>query len=74
MVTNPMVPFIIGAIVGMVLASIIYLTCNTVGTLRIDHTSSEKDISRIEIDELDSLNDKSRIVLKIDHDADLSHK
>ena len=74
MVTNPMVPFIIGAIVGMVLASIIHLACNTVGTLRIDHTSSEKDIYRIEIDDLDSLNDRSRIVLKIDHDADLSHK
>lgn len=74
MVTNLVVPFIVGAIVGMVLASIIYLACNTVGTLRIDHTSSEKDIYRIEIDDLDSLNDKSRIVLKIDHDADLSHK
>lgn len=73
MITNPWVPFIVGTIVGMVLASLIYLACNTVGTLKIDHTSSEKDIYRIEINDLEELNHRSRIVLKVDHDADLSH-
>ena len=73
MISNPLVPFIVGIIVGMVLASLIYLVCNTVGTLKIDHTSSEKDIYRIEINDLEELNHCSRIVLKVDHDADLSH-
>lgn len=74
MITNPWIPFIVGIIVGMVLASLIYLACNTVGTLKIDHTNSEKDIYRIEINDLEELNHRARIVLKVDHDADLSHE
>ena len=73
MIINPWVPFIVGIIAGIVLAIFIYLACNTVGTLKIDHTSSEKDIYRIEINDLEELNHRSRIVLKVDHDADLSH-
>lgn len=45
-----------------------------VGTLRIDHFNPEKDIYRFEIDNLDALNKKSKIVLRIDHHADLSQK
>ena len=74
MITNPWVPFIVGIIAGMVLVSLIYLACNTVGTLKIDHTSSEKDIYRIEINDLEELSHRSRIVLKVDNDADLSHE
>ena len=74
MISNPLVLFIVGIIVGMVLASLIYLVCNTVGTLKIDRTSSEKDIYRIEINDLEELNHRARIVLKVDHDADLSHE
>ena len=74
MITNPWIPFIVGIIVGMVLASLIYLVCNTVGTLKIDHTNSEKDIYRIEINDLEELNHRARVVLKVDHDADLSHE
>ena len=74
MITNPWVLFIAGIIVGMALASLIYLVCNTVGTLKIDHTSSEKDIYRIEINDLEELNHRARIVLKVDHGADLSHE
>ena len=73
MITNTWILFIVGIIVGMVLASLIDLACNTDGTLKIDHTSSEKDIYRIEINDLEELNHRSRIVLKVDHDADLSH-
>ena len=44
------------------------------GTLKIDHSNPEKDVYRFEIDDLDKLNTKTRIVLKIDHDANLSQK
>ena len=74
MITNPWIPFIVGIIVGMVLTSLIYLACNTVGTLKIDRTSSEKDIYRIEINDLEELNHRTRVVLKVDHNADLSHE
>ena len=44
------------------------------GTLRIDHSNPEKDVYLFEIDSLDDVNNKKRIVLKIDHNADLSQK
>ena len=44
------------------------------GTLRIDHSNPEKDIYRIEIDNLDELKKKNRVLLYIDHHADLSQK
>lgn len=73
MVNNLWVVFIVGILVGMVIAIVIYASCKTVGVLKIDRTSSDKDIYRIEIDDLGKLDNKSRIILKIDHDADLSH-
>lgn len=73
MVNNPWVIFIVGILVGMVIAVIIYTACKTAGVLKIDHTNPDKDIYRIEIDDLSKLDHKSRIILKIDHDADLSH-
>lgn len=44
------------------------------GTLKIDHSNPEKDVYRFEIDDLSKLDNKSRIVLKIDHDAKLSQE
>ena len=74
MITNPWVYFIAGITVGTVLECLISLFRSTVGTLKIDHTSSEKDIYRIEINDLEELSRRSRIVLKVDNDADLSHE
>lgn len=42
------------------------------GTLRIDHSNPEKDIYRIDIDNLDELSNKKEIILKVDNDAHLS--
>lgn len=44
------------------------------GTLRIDHSNPEKDIYRIELDDLDELKKKRRVILYVDHHADLSQK
>ena len=73
MVNNLWVVFIVGILIGMVIATVIYASCKTAGVLKIDHTSSDKDIYRIEINDLSKLDHESRIILKIDHDADLSH-
>lgn len=72
MANNLWVVFIVGILVGMVVAVIIYTACKIAGVLKIDHTNPDKDIYRIEIDDLSKLDHKSRIILKIDHDADLS--
>lgn len=66
--------FIIGAIFGSIVYAIVQYITVAHGTLRIDHTDPEKDVYRFEIDNLDKLNKKSYVELKIDHDADLSQK
>lgn len=67
-----MIYFIIGVIMG----AIGYAICQHIfvahGTLRIDHSNPEKDVYRFEIDDLEKLNKKAYIELKIDHHADLS--
>lgn len=44
------------------------------GTLRIDHSNPEKDLYRLDIEDLVSLDKKTYFKLKIDHNADLSQK
>lgn len=65
---------IIGMIIGSIISNIIFYYKVGVGTLRIDHTNPEKDVYRIEMGDLDKLKKKKRLILKIDHDADLSQK
>ena len=60
--------FILGMLVDYIFSS----KDTTRGVLRIDHSSEEKDIYRFEINDLENLNKKNKIVLKIDHYADLS--
>lgn len=66
-----MLSFILGAIFGLVVTCICFAT-RTVGKLKIDHSNPEKDLYRLEIDDLDKLSKKKIIVLEIDHKADLS--
>ena len=66
--------FIGGLFIGIALTGLYFLIRSTSGTLRIDHTNPEKDVYRFEIDDLDSINKKKRIELKIDHNANLSQK
>ena len=44
----------------------------SIGVLRIDHSNPEKDIYRFELDSLDNLSRKKKIVLRVDNHADLS--
>lgn len=65
---------IITAVISSALTSIFLHLGSAHGTLRIDHSNPEKDIYRIEIDNLDELKKKNRALLYIDHHADLSQK
>ena len=64
--------FVIGILIG-VIVGLLYPHKSS-GVLRIDHSNPEKDIYRFEINDLDYLNKKKKkkIVLKIDHNANLS--
>ena len=67
-------PFVLGLIIGVVLMIVIPFVHKPSGTLRIDHSNPEKDVYRFDIDDLDSLSKKARIVLRVDNEADLSQK
>ena len=63
-----------GPVVGFGVAYVMFnLRCAS-GTLRIDHSNPEKDLYRFDIYDLDTLDKKVFIKLKIDHNADLSQK
>lgn len=65
---------IVGALIGSIVTLIFHRMFFTSGTLRIDHSNPEKDLYRFEINDLDSIDKKRRIVLKIDHNAQLSQE
>lgn len=63
-----------GAGLGSLVTYIFSVTRETGGTLRVDHSNPEKDAYLFEIDDLDNLDKKKRIVLNIDHNARLSQR
>ena len=64
----------IGAIIGSIVANIYHYMHTSAGTLRIDHSNPDKDVYRIELDDIDNLSKKKRIVLQIDNNAELSQE
>lgn len=65
---------IVGFVVGLLMNVINRLLERPAGVLKIDRSNPEKDVYRFEIDDLDSLHKKKRIVLKIDNDVAISHE
>ena len=63
-----------GLFIGSLVVNIIYLVKRASGVLRIDHSNPEKDVYRIEIENLDDLSKKKHVILKIDNNANLSQK
>lgn len=66
--------FLVGVIVGLLIAWIMYRLKTTHGILKIDTSNIEQDIYRICIDDLDNLSKKKRVVLKVDPNATLSQE
>ena len=60
--------FILGFILGWLYPR------KTVGILKIDRSDPKKDRYQFEILDLDILDKKTKIFLRVDHDADLSQK
>ena len=65
---------ILCSLIGSVITWIIFSCKTAYGTLRIDHSNPEKDVYRFDVDDIDKLSKKKRIVLKVDNNADLSQK
>lgn len=64
---------ILTAVISSTLTSLFLHLGSAHGALRIDHSNPEKDIYRIELDNLDDLR-KKRVILYVDDHADLSQK
>lgn len=63
--------FLLGALLEGLVSSAIDAIQSARGVLRIDHSNPDKDVYRIEIDDLDKLSKKKRVYLRVDHNADL---
>lgn len=60
--------FVLGLLIGLI------FVYRSSGVLKIDHSNPEKDVYRFDVDNLDKLSKKRRIVLRVDNNADLSQK
>lgn len=65
-------PYFLGAIIGAIISWLFSKIRGVSGTLKIDHSNPEKDIYRIELNNLDVLSKKHRVVLKVDNNAKLT--
>ena len=65
---------VITSLVSSIVTVLIIFFKSAHGTLRIDHSDSNKDIYRLELDDLDVLTRKKLVILDIDHHANLSQK
>ena len=66
--------FLAGAICGGIIVNVIFILKTTYGVLRIDHSNPEKDIYRLEINDLEHVSSKKRIALTVDNNANLSQE
>lgn len=65
---------IIGSLIGVIVTLIFQRMLFTSGVLKIDHSNPDKDVYRLCIDDLDAIDRKTRMTLKIDHNANLSQE
>lgn len=63
--------YVIGIVVGSIATFILSRIHTKKGTLRIDHSDSEKDIYRFDLDGVCDKKTK-KFILKVDHNAHLS--
>ena len=65
---------VVSSLLGSIVTVLIIFLKSVHGTLRIDHSDPNKDIYRLDLNDLDVLTRKKRVILDIDHHANLSQK
>lgn len=65
---------VVSSLLGSIVTVLIIFLKSVRGTLRIDHSDPNKDMYRLELDDLDVLTRKKLVILDIDHHANLSQK
>lgn len=64
----------LGAVIGYILTGIFFYIRSAKGTLKIDRSDPQKDVYRLDIENLEELSTKKVALLVIDNNADLSQK
>lgn len=62
----------LGLFIGSLVVLIYYRFVTISGVLQIDHSDPDKDIYQINLNSLDDLAKKKRVVLKVDNNAKLN--
>lgn len=70
---NSYLIFSLGIIIGSIMTRFILQVSSAKAVLRIDHSNPEKDIYRLDLDNVCSTN-KKILLLKIDHRANFTNK
>ena len=65
---------VVSSLMGSIVTVLIIFLKSVRGTLRIDHSDPNKDMYRLELNDLDVLTRKKLVILDIDHHANLSQK
>lgn len=66
--------FLAGVAFGALISEVIWCIQSARGTLKIDMNNPEKDVYRIDIDNLDVLSKKKKLVCDIEKGVDLSQQ
>lgn len=66
--------FVCGALAGILLTTFCLGVKSATGVLRVDNSNPERTLYRFEIDELDVLDKKTLVIMKVDHSTNLSQK
>lgn len=70
---NSYLIFSLGIIIGSIMTRLILQVSSAKAVLHIDHSNPEKDIYRLDLDNVCSMNKKT-LLLKIDHRANFTNK
>lgn len=66
--------FFLGCFIGVIVDILLLPLRTASGVLKIDRTNPQKDVYRLDVDNIDDLTKKNRLVLIIDKNADLSQE
>lgn len=66
--------FVVGMVLGGFIANFVINRLAAKAVLRIDHSNLEKDIYRLDLDRIVDLDERSHLLLKIDHNANLTQE
>lgn len=66
------IAFVVGICVGAFITNLVMDARSGFGTLRIDHSNPEKDVYLFDIDKFEDISGKKRVILRVDHNANLS--